>query len=82
MQTKLTLRLSQDLIEKVKKYSKKNRKSISLIVSGYFHLLVQMHSSNKDERRLTPLVASLKGSLHGQSLSIKDYHSHLENKYL
>ena len=80
MQTKLTLRLDQDLIEQAKAYSAKHDKSLSQIVADYFALLEEAPTGQALE--LTPLVSSLKGALRGSKVSEEDYHRHLEEKYL
>jgi len=80
MQTKLTLRLDDELINRAKSYAKKSGKSVSQIVAGYFSLLEtepQMASSEP-----TPLVQSLKGSLKDAKVCKKDYQKYLEEKYL
>lgn len=80
MQTKLTLRLDDKLINRAKSYAKKRGKSVSQIVAGYFSLLDA--EPERDESDLTPLVRSLKGSLKGAKVGKKDYHDYLEEKYL
>ena len=80
MQTKLTLRLDDELIKRAKSYAKKSGKSVSQIVAGYFSLLGEEMDEEKSE--LTPIVQSLKGSLKGASVGKKDYHKYLEEKYL
>ena len=39
MQTKLTLRLEDSLIQQAKNYAKQHNKSLSQIVADYFHML-------------------------------------------
>ena len=80
MQTKLTLRLDDDLINRAKSYAKKSGKSVSQLVAGYFSLLDV--GPEKEAFEFTPLVRSLKGSLKGASEGKKDYHKYLEEKYL
>ena len=80
MQTKLTLRLDDELINRAKSYARKSGKSVSQIVAGYFSLLDAKPDRVSDE--LTPLVRSLKGSLRGAKVSKKDYHKYLGEKYL
>lgn len=80
MQTKLTLRIDDELIYRAKSYAKKNGKSVSQIVAGYFSLLGE--DPVRDASDFTPLVRSIKGSLKGAKVSKKDYHVYLEEKYL
>ncbi len=80
MQTKLTLRLDDELINRAKSYAKKSGKSVSQIVAGYFSLLDA--DPEREPSEFTPLVKSLKGSLKGASVGKKDYHEYLEEKYL
>jgi hypothetical protein len=80
MQTKLTLRLDDKLINQAKSYAEKSGKSVSQIVAGFFSLLDTEPEKEKSE--FTPLVRSLKGSLKGAKVGKKDYHKYLEEKYL
>ena len=61
MQTKLTLRLDAELIEKAKQYGKRTGRSVSQMVADYFALLDQELAEGDDE--VTPIVASMRGSL-------------------
>ena len=79
MQTKLTLRLDDELINRAKAYAKKNSKSVSQIVAGYFSLLDS--ETKKETSEFTPIVRSLKGSLKGAKLGKKDYHKYLQEKH-
>jgi len=81
MQTKLTLRLGQNLIDEAKRYSRKRGKSISQLVADYFYLLVSRTKDKKSEADLPPLTASLKGSWRNNSMGLKDYRRYLEDKY-
>jgi hypothetical protein len=80
MQTKLTLRLDDELINRAKSYARKSGKSVSQIVAGYFSLLDDKPA--KDTSEITPIVRSLKGSLKGVKVGKKDYHKYLEEKHL
>jgi len=61
MQTKLTLRLDAELIEKAKRYGKRTGRSVSQMVADYFALLEQDLADEDDA--VTPIVASMRGSL-------------------
>ena len=80
MQTKLTLRLEDDLILQAKIFAKASGKSVSQIVADYFALLVEEKAG--ENIQLTPIVRSLKGALRGANIDIEDYHDYLEDKYL
>ncbi len=80
MQTKLTLRLDDELINRAKSYAKKRGKSVSQIVAGYFSVLDA--EPEREASEFTPLVRSLKGSLKSAKVAKKDYHEYLEEKYL
>ena len=80
MQTTLTLRLDEDLIQRAKSYAKKRSKSVSQLVADYFALLDKKpKQAGKD---LTPTVRSLKGALRGTDVDIEDYRRHLEERHL
>lgn len=78
MQTKLTLRLDEELIRKARVHAEESGKSVSQLVAEYFALL----GRPRPVRKLTPTVARLKGALRGSGISIEDYREHLERKYL
>ena len=80
MQTKLTLRLDDELINRAKAYAKKSGKSVSQLVAAYFSILD--NKPNKETSELSPIVRSLKGSLKGSKISKKDYQKYLEEKHL
>jgi len=80
MNTKLTLRLDDHLIESAKKYSAQTGKSVSKIVSDFFVII--KNEKLKDSSSITPTVQSLKGILKDSKISENDYKNHLEEKYL
>ena len=79
MNTKLTLRLDEDLIKKAKTYAAKRGKSVSSLVANYFSLL-QVEKERREE--LPPKLASLKGILKDKKVNEDDYKKYLESKYL
>ncbi|MRR11269.1 antitoxin [bacterium] len=79
MNTKLTLRLDDSLIERAKRYSERSGKSVSQMVSDYFALIEADESIPGTE--LTPRVRAMIGSLKGATATEEDYHRHLEEKY-
>lgn len=80
MNTKLTLRLEEELIKSAKNHSNIIGKSVSQMVADYFYLLDK--KSSKKPLKLTPIVKSLKGSLKNTDIDAGDYQSFLEEKYL
>jgi Family of unknown function (DUF6364) len=80
MQTKLTLRIDEELIERAKSHARQSGKSVSQLVSDYLQMLPQPRQTRP--RPLTPLVGSLRGVLAGSGLDEEDYRRHLEEKYL
>ncbi len=80
MQTKLTLRLDEELIRQAKEYAERRGKSVSRIVADYFALLNR--ASAMEGAGETPVVQSLRGVLRGSSVDEADYRDHLEEKYL
>jgi hypothetical protein len=80
METKLTLRIDEKLINRAKMYARKSGKSVSQLVSDFFLLL----SSGEEKKLLdvTPKVKSLRGAFRGANFSLDHYRRHLENKYL
>ncbi len=80
MNTKLTLRLDDHLIESAKEYSAKTGKSVSKIVSDFFVII--KNEKLKKSSSITPTVQSLKGILKNSKFSEKEYNNYLEAKYL
>lgn len=82
MNTKLTLRLDDNLIQSAKIYSAKTGQSISKIVSNYFALInVTLHEKPQPVSKIT---MSLRGCLKndGEVIEENDYKTYLESKYL
>ncbi len=79
MNTKLTLRLDDELIESAKRHSSKSGKSVSRLVADYFALIESDEVLAATE--ITPHVRSLTGALAGSKLDEADYRRHLEEKH-
>lgn len=79
MQTKLTLRIDEKLIERAKSHSQRTGKSVSKMVEDYFELLP--NEQEPEARHLTPIVSSLLGILRNANVDEEDYRRHLEEKY-
>jgi hypothetical protein len=78
METKLTLKLDQSVIQSVKKYAETNNRSLSKLVEDYFKNLI---SDNEPQRHYSPLVEELSGVISEKDLKNLDYVSYLEQKY-
>lgn len=80
MNTKLTLRLDEDLIKSAKEYSARSGKSLSRLVADFF-TVIRAEKMNK-QQTLSPTAQSLKGILKDSTISDDEYYNHLEEKYL
>jgi hypothetical protein len=79
--TKLTLRMDDAIIDRAKVYARRNKTSLSKIVSQYLRSLL---TSKKEGRPIAPLVKEISGILSPSrsSRSVKtDYHQYLEKKH-
>lgn len=79
MNTKLTLRLDEGLIQNAKRHSSESGRSISRLVGDFFSLIDEPAVIPGTE--ITPRVRSLIGSLKGASANEEDYRRYLEDKY-
>lgn len=79
MDTKLTLKLDNSVIEQAKTYAKNKNTSLSKLVEAYLGLLVDPQNIQE----VTPLVKSLSGVIElPKNLDYKkEYKKHLTNKY-
>jgi hypothetical protein len=80
MDTKLTLKLEQSVIEKAKEYAKKRKTSLSRLIENY---LQSITTEKETSEGITPLVKSLSGIINLQDNldHKKAYTDHLEKKY-
>jgi hypothetical protein len=79
MQTKLTLRLEDQLIEQAKSYAAEAGKSVSQVVADYFKMLTTERA--RQTSPATPITKSLRGILRDAKLDEKDYRKFLEEKH-
>lgn len=79
MQSKLTLRLEEELINKAKKLARKRGKSLSRMVAEYFSHIIK--EEYKTEEELPPIVKSIYGSMANLKIDEADYKKYLEDKY-
>jgi antitoxin component of RelBE/YafQ-DinJ toxin-antitoxin module len=80
MQTKLTLRLEDQLIEQAKSYASQAGKSLSQVVADYFKLLTNEKAVPTSPS--TPITQSLRGLLRESKLDERDYKKYLQEKHL
>ena len=71
MQSKLTLRVEEELVRRAKRLAKKRGKSVSKIVADYFTLFEAQ--KKKPEEKFSPIVQSLKGALRGAAIDVQAY---------
>ncbi len=79
MNTKLTLRLDDQLIDKAKRYSDRSGKSVSQLVADFFAAI----ESDEDipGTEISPRVRSLRGAFKRSTATEEDYRRYLEEKY-
>jgi len=82
METKLTLRLNDRVIERAKKYAKKQRTSLSKMIESYLDSLTK-DESTEQESEITPLIKSLSGviDLPDDFDYKKEYRDYITEKY-
>lgn len=79
MDTKLTLKLESEVIEKAKKYAKQNKTSLSRMIENY---LKSITGTAPKAVEITPLVESLSGVINlKESDYKKSYTDYLSDKY-
>jgi hypothetical protein len=66
METKLTLKLDETVINSVKQYAKNNNRSLSKLVENYFKNLV---SDNNQNEEYPPLIRKLSGVISENDLN-------------
>ncbi|UGU18096.1 DUF6364 family protein [Sinomicrobium kalidii] len=83
MNTKLTLTIEREIIERAKNYAKEKNRSLSDIIENYLKILTEKDQKNKD-KKLNPIVESLKGSFRmPKDMDYKkELRNRLEKKYL
>lgn len=79
MQTKLTLRLDEQLIRRAKAYARRRGKSLSQIVTDFFVGLDERGDEKTVAR--SPAVRSLTGALAGHKVSEEQYGDYRERKH-
>ncbi len=81
METKLTLKLDESIIDLAKTYAHKRKKSLSRLVEDYFRGLGM--NEEKDEADINPIVKELSGIISEKDLQGWElgYGNYLEQKY-
>lgn len=79
MQTKLTIRLDQKLINRAKVHARQTGKSISRLVADYFAVLDTPTPNEVGD--LPPITRELYGALADARVDESDYHDYLEKKH-
>jgi hypothetical protein len=74
-ETKLTVRVPRELLEKAKRYAAENDTTLTNLIEAYLE-----HIPARGFLADAPIVRRLSGVLSGQ-VSIEDYQKHLEEKY-
>ncbi len=69
METKLTLKLDQSVIETAKVYAQKRKRSLSRLVEDYFRIL---SLEEKGEPHYSPIVMELSGILNDVDVASMD----------
>ncbi|MCG8580421.1 MAG: DUF6364 family protein [Bacteroidales bacterium] len=82
METKLTLRLNDNVIERAKKYARNHKTSLSKMIESYLDSITK-ETDTDDKITITPLVESLSGviDLPSDFDYKKEYRDYLEAKY-
>ncbi len=78
MNTKLTLRMDEEVVRQAKKLASRRGKSVSRMFSEFVSFL----GEKPTRRDLPPVTESLRGILKENPVSGDDYKKHLREKYL
>lgn len=83
MNTKLTLTLEKEIIDRAKRYAKEEKRSLSDIVENYLKMLT-LNKPNEKVEKLNPTVESLRGSfkMPAEMDYKKELNKRREDKYL
>lgn len=82
METKLTLRLNDTVIERAKNYARSHKISLSKLIESYLDSITKQREKEK-KISITPLVESLSGviDLPANFDYKKEYRDYLDEKY-
>jgi hypothetical protein len=76
--TRLTLRLDEELIARAKRHSAETGRSVSQLVADFFSLI----EAQEPGVEITPRVRALRGELAGSGPGEHDYGRHLEYRHM
>lgn len=79
MNTKLTLRMDENTVQKAKLEAKLRGKSVSRMISDFIE---SIDTKKTSEKKLPPVTSKLAGILKGKDVSEEEYKAHLMEKYL
>ncbi len=80
MDSKLTLKLNESVINQAKQYAEANNISLSKLIENYLRAIT---TENKENTKISPLVESLTGVIKlDEDDYRKDYTDFLHKKYL
>ena len=79
MQTKLTLRMDEELIHQAKRAADRRGKSVSQMVAEFFATLGERPTRSG---AYPPITTSLLGVMEGKTADERAYQRHLREKYL
>jgi hypothetical protein len=74
-ETKLTVRVSRDLLENAKRYAAQNNTTLTELIDAYLRRIPAQHPLEN-----APIVRRLSGVI-PPGATIQDYKDHLEEKY-
>ncbi len=74
-ETKLTVRVPKELVDKAKRYAAENNTTLTNLIEAYLQ-----HLPPQGSLADAPIVQRLTGIL-SPEVSMKDYYKHLEEKY-
>lgn len=80
MDTKLTLKLDNSIIELAKLYAKDNNISLSRLIENYLQAITTKKKKKK-KIKISPLVESLTGVIDSEGNSREKYTDYLSEKY-
>ena len=78
MNTRLTLQMDDNIVQRAKSQAKERGKSVSQMFSEYISNLGAPEQNDK----LPPVTKSLMGIAEGKDISEEDYRQHLREKHL
>ena len=78
MESRLTLKLDEGVIQRAKHYAQEHNRSVSKLVEDYFRNLTL---AKEESPTYSPLVEELSGIIKEEDLDQQDYASYLEAKY-